>query len=200
VERSRRLAAAALKAQPEFVLMGDSITQRWEQNGEEAWKTSIAPFKAANFGIDGDGTEHLLWRIRNSGLGTGFKPRLVALLIGVNNIGMDMMPNDVVLGLGACVKAIRAQSPGSKVLILGVFPAAQSGDDGVRETIRAVNRGYASLADGKTVLFADIGGAFLEKDGSISESVMDDFLHLTPKGYGLYAKALAPVLQKALAE
>ncbi len=197
-ERHRALVAAAAKAQPEFLLMGDSITQRWEQNGREAWAQGLATMKAANFGIDGDGTEHLLWRIQNSGLGTRFKPKLVGLLIGINNIGSGSLPNDAILGLAACVKAVRAQSPDSKVLILGVFPAAQSGEDGVRKTIKTVNKGYAALADDRSVFYADIGASFLEKDGSISETVMDDFLHLTPKGYGLYAKAITPMLQQLL--
>jgi lysophospholipase L1-like esterase len=197
-ERSQALAEAAARAQPEFLLMGDSITQRWEQNGQAAWAKEIAPFKSANFGIDGDGTEHLLWRIRHSGLGTRFKPRLVALLIGVNNLGADVQPNDVILGLAACVKAVRQQSPESKVLILGVFPAAQSADDGVRAAIRAVNAGYAALADNQKVFFADIGPSFLEQDGSLSKTIMEDFLHLTPKGYGLYAGKLAPILTSLL--
>lgn len=196
--RARLLEAAAVKAQPAFMIMGDSITQRWEQNGKEAWEKSLAPLKACNFGIDGDGTEHLLWRIRHSGLGQRYKPRVVALLIGVNNIGAGFLPNDVILGLAACVKAVRTQSPETKVLILGVFPTAQSGDDGVRATIREVNKGYAALADRQSVFFADLGGAFLEPDASISPAVMDDFLHLTPKGYGLYAKELVPLVQNLL--
>jgi lysophospholipase L1-like esterase len=197
--RHRELCARAAKAQPKVVILGDSITQRWEQNGREAWSQSVAPLQAANFGIDGDGTEHLLWRIRNSGLGQAFQPKLAVLLIGVNNIGAGCMPNDVALGAAACVSAVRQQSPGTRVLLLGVFPMAQSGDDGVRKTIREVNAGYAALADGRQVFFSDIGGAFLEKDASIAPAVMDDFLHLTPKGYGIYAKEIAPVLRKLLA-
>jgi len=200
LERNKGLVESAVRAQPDVLIMGDSITQRWEQNGKEAWEKNLAPLKAANFGIDGDGAEHLLWRIQQSGLGQRFKPRVVALLIGVNNIGAGIQPNDVILGLQACVKAVRTQSPNSKILILGVFPAAQSGGDGVRATIREVNKGYAALADHQKIFFADIGAVFLEKDGSISEAIMGDFLHLTPKGYGLYAKELTPVLQKLLAK
>ena len=199
-ERDRGLVEAAAKAQPEFLIVGDSITQRWEQNGKEAWEKSVAPLKAANFGIDGDGTEHVLWRIRNSGLGQRFSPRVVALLIGVNNIGEGFLPNDVILGVAACVKALREQVPSAKILIIGVFPTAQSGSDGVRETIREVNQGYALLADNQTVFFADFGVAFLEQDGAISETVMDDFLHLTPKGYARYAKELTPAVQRLLAK
>ena len=198
-ERNRALAAAAVKMQPELIVMGDSITQRWEQNGKAAWEKCILPFNAGNFGIDGDGTEHLLWRIRSSGLGKLFSPQLVALLIGVNNIGGGYLPNDVILGLTSCVQAIRAQSPSTKILIIGIFPAAKSGSDDVRETIRSVNKGYAALADNRQVFFTDIGGAFLEKDGSISETVMEDYLHLTPKGYSIYAKEIKPVIQKLLA-
>lgn len=197
--RNRELVERAVQAQPDFMILGDSITQRWEQDGREAWAKSIAPLKAANFGIDGDGTEHLLWRIQNSGLGKRFTPKAVAVLIGVNNIGRGCLPNDVILGLAACVKAIRSQSPATKVLVLGVFPAGQSGGDDVRGTIRAINKGYAALADNRQVFYADVGGAFLEKDGAISPAIMADFLHLTPKGYGIYAREVEPAIRKVLA-
>ncbi len=195
--RHKLLVARAAKAKPEFMIMGDSITQRWEESGAEAWKRNLAPLKAANFGIDGDGTEHLLWRIRNSGLGKEFSPRLIALLIGVNNTASGMPAHEIVDGLAACVKEIKSRSPSSKILIIGLFPNGQNPSED-RELIKKINHGYGGLADSKTVFFADIGDAFLEKDGKISATIMADFLHLTPKGYGIYAERITPVVKELL--
>ncbi len=197
--RNRATVTKAVASKPDFVIMGDSITQRWEQNGADAWKRSIAPFKAVNMGIDGDGTEHLLWRIRNCGIGKAFTPRLVALLIGVNNLGAGNPPHEIAAGMAACVKELRSLSPSTKILIIGVFPMGERPDDD-RELIKELNASYAAMADSKSVFFADIGAAFLEKDGSISKKTMDDFLHLTPKGYETYAKEISPVIKSLLAK
>jgi N-acetylglucosamine-6-sulfatase len=39
-----------------------------------------------------------------------------------------------------------------------------------------------------------IGDRFLNDDGSISPEVMPDYLHLSPKGYEIWADALRPRL------
>jgi beta-glucosidase len=39
---------------------------------------------------------------------------------------------------------------------------------------------------------------FLEKDGSITMDVMRDLLHLSPKGYEMWANAMEPYLKAFL--
>ena len=64
-----------------------------------------------------------------------------------------------------------------------------------REKIAQVNASIATLDDGgKTVRYLDIGEKFLAPDGTISKEIMHDFLHLTSKGYGIWADAVAPVI------
>src|SRR5262249_1763841 len=70
----------------ELLFLGDSITQGWNDN--EAWKRHYGPRKAANFGIGGDRTEHVLWRLENGTI-DGLSPRAVVLMIGTNNIGSN---------------------------------------------------------------------------------------------------------------
>ena len=48
--------------------------------------------------------------------------------------------------------------------------------------------------------FLDIRKAFLNADGSISPEIMPDYLHLTAKGYRLWADAMEPTLWKLLDE
>ena len=47
-----------------LLFLGDSITQGWQDN--EVWKRYYGPRNAANFGIGGDRTQHVLWRIRTA--------------------------------------------------------------------------------------------------------------------------------------
>ena len=56
-----------------LVFLGDSITAGWKGRGKEVWAKHWAPLKAANFGIGGDRTEHILWRLQNGNY-DGLKP------------------------------------------------------------------------------------------------------------------------------
>jgi len=75
----------AKKGEAQVVFLGDSITAGW--NGQKAlFEKEYAQYKAANFGIGGDRTQHVLWRVEN-GEFEGLKPKVVVLMIGTNNPG-----------------------------------------------------------------------------------------------------------------
>ena len=41
---------------------------------------------------------------------------------------------------------------------------------------------------------------YIRADGTIAKEIMPDFLHLTPKGYEIWAKAIEPTLSKLMGE
>ena len=45
------------------LFIGDSIVDGWRNTGLAVWNKYYAPRRAANFGIDGDRTQHVLWRM-----------------------------------------------------------------------------------------------------------------------------------------
>src|SRR5262249_30687714 len=65
------------------VFLGDSITHFWEGPGAEAW-AGLRHLRPVNFGISGDQTGHLLWRITTGGELDGLRPAVAVLLIGTN--------------------------------------------------------------------------------------------------------------------
>jgi len=69
--------------------------------------------------------------------------------------------------------------------------------DTLAEAWAAANGGADIWAD-KTVKFLDIGDKFMEKDGTISKDVMYDALHLTEKGYQIWADAISPKLAELM--
>src|SRR5262249_46633103 len=71
----------------DLLFLGDSITQGWEGAGKEVWKEHFEPLRAANFGIGGDQTQHVLWRITTGTELEGIKPKAAVLMIGTNNLG-----------------------------------------------------------------------------------------------------------------
>jgi lysophospholipase L1-like esterase len=101
------------------------------------------------------------------------------------------------------VKEIQKRSPKTRVLLLAIFPRATGKDPAAREAqsakLVAVNARIAKLDDGgKQVKFMDIGQKFKAEDGSIPKEIMPDQLHLSPKGYRIWADAVTPALEELL--
>lgn len=153
-----------------------------------------------NFGIGGDRTQQVLWRMENGEL-DGYYPKLIVIAIGINNTwdpAPGSTPKEVAKGLEAILKTARKKQPNSKILIIGVLPSGERPDDGLRKRIREINSTYEKLADGKTVRFFDFGEKLLEPDGTLSKETAPDFLHLSTKGYEIYTESLVPVLEEML--
>src|SRR5262249_4224884 len=152
------------------------------------FEKDFVPMKAANFGIGGDRTQHVLWRLQHGEL-DGIQPKVIMLMIGTNNSGSNTAA-EIADGIKAIVAEIHKRSPKPKVLLLGVFPRGEKPNP-AREKLKEVNQIIAKLDDGgKTVKYLDIGDKFMQPDGTISKDIMYDFLHLTEKGYGLWADAV----------
>ncbi len=193
---NREVRLAGRKAQLNIV--GDSITEGWRLDGKAVWPRRYARRHALNLGLGGDQTGHLLWRLGHGNL-TGLSPRLAVVLIGVNNaFSRAHSARDIAAGIGAVVRKLRSQLPRTQVLVLGVFPCGQTSKGRLRGKVTAINTLAAKLADGKRVHYLDIGERFLQKNGSISQEVMYDYLHLTERGYRIWARALEPSLRRLM--
>ncbi|EDY85209.1 GDSL-like lipase/acylhydrolase, putative [Verrucomicrobiia bacterium DG1235] len=185
----------AAKGEAQLLFVGDSITQGYQW--APSWEREIAKYNPANFGIGGDKTENLLWRIQNGSTGK-LDPKLVVMLIGVNNFGHNNdSPQAVFSGVKANLAQLQTSFPKAKILILGVFPYDENADSPNRARVTLVNEMIATLAeDGVQVL--DIGNTFLQEDGSISKDVMGDFLHPSADGYELMTEAILPKIQETM--
>lgn len=188
--------AIAKQGKTELLFLGDSITAGWK--GQKAiWEKAFGAYKPANFGIGGDRTQHVQWRIENGEL-DGIKPKAAVLMIGTNNSGSDPAEG-IAKGITKIVETIRAKSPTTKILLLAVFPRGEKpANNPGREKLKQVNSIISKLDDGKHVFFLDIGAKFLEPDGSLTKEIMPDFLHLSQKGYQIWADAISPKLAELM--
>ncbi len=196
-ERHERFLDRAKKGQIDVLFLGDSITQGWEGNGKEVWKDRFEPLNAANFGIGGDQTQHVLWRLQEGKELQGISPKAVVLMIGTNNMATNSA-TQIAEGVTAIVHELRQQLPQTKILLLGIFPRAAKPTDLLRPKIRETNEQIAKLDDGMNVRYLDIGAKFLSPDGSLSREIMPDSLHLSAKGYTIWADAIQSSLQEML--
>ncbi|WP_165222699.1 platelet-activating factor acetylhydrolase IB subunit [Aquisphaera insulae] len=195
LKRHESFLKRAREGKIDLLFLGDSITQGWDHN--ETWQRFYGPRHAANFGIGGDRTEHVLWRLAHGEVDV-IRPKVVVLMIGTNNTGGESA-EAIAEGVAAIVKDLRKRLPEAKVLLLGVFPRAEKSQP-VRGKIAAINERIAKLDDGKSVFYLDIGKSFLEPDGTLTREVMPDLLHLSARGYRIWADAMEPTLWTLLDE
>ncbi len=121
-------------------------------------------------------------------------------MIGTNNSGGNAYTGQQIgEGIVEVVKTIQQKSPKTKVLILAIFPRGEKPNP-QREKNAEASAVAAKLADNKQVFFLDIGPKFLTDDGTLSKDIMPDLLHLSPKGYQIWADAIEPKLKELLGE
>lgn len=179
----------------DVIFIGDSITQGWEGLGKANWEKHYAKRNAVNLGISGDRTQHVLWRLNNGNL-KRIKPKLAVIMIGTNNLG-NSPEADIEKGIGGIVKTLRTKLLKTKILLLAIFPREEKPGE-LRAKLERINQQIAKLDDGKHVFYLDIGPKFTQPDGSLSKEIMPDFLHLSEKGYEIWAQAIEPKVAELL--
>lgn len=202
MKRHESFNVISKKGEAQLVFLGDSITQGWEKNGKDVWAKTWEPLKAANFGIGGDRTEHVIWRLQNGNF-DGIKPKLVVLMIGTNNTGHQGRPaaehggvayassaEQTAEGVKMILDILNKKLPETKVLLLGIFPRGATKDDAMRKQNIATNNLVSGFADNKRVFYMDIGNIFLKPDGTLPKEIMPDLLHLNATGYQMWADAI----------
>ena len=208
-KRHETFVGIAKRGNVDLLFLGDSITDAWggeghgTNGGNKIFTSKFVPMKAANFGIGGDRTQHVIWRLQNGEL-NGIKPKVVQLMIGTNNSnGTDNTAEEIADGVKGIIQEIKKISPSTKVLLLAVFPRNTGKDDAAKkiqkDKIDKVNSIISKLDDGgKSVKFLDIGSKFKDASGALPKELMPDQLHLSEKGYEIWANAVEGVITSML--
>ena len=190
--------ARAKKGNVALLFIGDSITAGWAGAGKAVWKKQYDPRHAMNAGIGGDRTQHILWRLDHGNI-DGLSPKLAVLMIGTNNFGSNSA-EDIALGIRAIVAKLRTKLPQTKVLVLGVFPRGEKPADPLRTKNLAVNALIKDIGDGSMISYLEINDKLINADGTQNRENMPDLVHLSPKGYQIWADAIEAKLVELLGE
>jgi lysophospholipase L1-like esterase len=183
----------------DLLFLGDSITEGWAGRGKDVWKKHYADKygHVANFGISGDRTQHVLWRIDHGEL-DNIHPKVIVLMIGTNNAAWNP-PAQIANAVKKIVEEAREKT-GAKILLLSVFPRGATPDDKLRKVNEQVNEQIKKLDDGKNVRYFELWNQFLDKDGNLTKEIMPDRLHPNQKGYEIWADAMDPLLAEMMGQ
>lgn len=195
-----RSVARVRQGQVDLLMIGDSITQGWGDEGRQVWDRYYAHRRAVNLGFNGDRTEQVLWRLQHGEL-DGIHPKVAVVMIGTNNSGTrNDPPEETAAGVQAIVTLIRTKLPEMKILLLGIFPRGATAIDALRILNEAINERLRAFADGRQLFYADLGHLFLEHDGRLKRDLMPDLLHLNEQGYRVWAEGMEAQLKELLGE
>ena len=180
----------------DIVMVGDSITHRWEREGgegRELFAKLKETYRVLNLGYGADRTSHAIWRLSNGEL-EGYRAKLFQVMIGTNNRDRD--PGETAEGIRRVVELIRERHPEAKIALLPIFPRGAKADDERRVFNEKVNAVIKGLADGETVVWCDFNAKFFNAEGMLTKEVMNDLLHPNEKGYQIWLDAMLPVFRK----
>jgi lysophospholipase L1-like esterase len=204
VQRHEGFVKIAQQRGVDLLFLGDSITDFWATRGKAVWDANYGAMHAANFGISADRTQHVLWRL-DHGEVDGISPKVVVLLIGTNNTGVETngsprnTTEEAIEGVKLVVQTLRTKLLKSKIILLAVFPRADpKGPPSGSSQIKDLNAAIARLDDGKFVRFLDIGPKLLAPDGTVTKEIMPDLLHPNAKGYEIWAAAMKEKLAEMM--
>jgi len=199
----QQLLAKAKSGGIDVYFLGDSITRRWGALDYPEflahWNRSFHGWNAGNFGWGADRTENILWRLENGEL-DGAQPKVIVILAGTNNVGLEPGDEarvaDVTRGLSAIVAACRRKAPSATTILTAIFPRSDS--PAVMPTIDRINAKLAMMADGKRVRFLDVNPQLADAKGVLFEGMTVDGLHPGMKGYDVWVAGLKPILTELL--
>jgi lysophospholipase L1-like esterase len=204
-----QLVEKARKGGIDIYFEGDSITRRWGASDASCqkflanWTTNFFGWNAGNFGWGGDNLQNILWRLAHGEL-DGVNPKVIVLLAGTNNLGRrpppggdEAMVQEVVRGIGAILDLLHAKAPGAVIILTGITPR-NDGGTAIVATINRINARLATFAAGKRIRYLDINDQLADPNGKLVDGMTVDRLHLSVRGYQIWADALKPVFRELL--
>lgn len=187
-----RYAAQARAGGIDAIFLGDSIVEYFAVRAPEVWMPFVQRYgNVANFGISGDRTQFVLWRVQHGEL-DGSDARAVVIEIGTNNLAVTT-PAQVVRGIVAVGDAVRARVPNAAVLVCGLFPRGD-GVDPLRAKAAEVNALLAPAAAERGWTYVAPPSGFVDQSGALDRTLLPDGLHPSAAGYVRWATALRPSL------
>ena len=161
------------------LLVGDSITEAW------LWHSDLLPGSVANHAVGWDVLSGGISRLPTSAADA---PDRIFVMMGTNDISAGRTDAQIRADFDAYLTGLKAQHPKAQLIAQSILPRELS----LAARINGLNTEYAKIAAKHGATFVDLTPIFAAPDGTLREDVTEDDLHLTEKGYALWADAIAP--------
>jgi lysophospholipase L1-like esterase len=206
-----------------LAFLGDSVTQGWgavggrqvNSIGASSWKSpehNFGKYGALNFGIAGDQTQNIIYRVENGEL-DNLNPGLIVLMIGTNNlfaptgnpgfpaadyVGPAHTAEEVADGVLATVQAIREHAPNANILTLSTLRGLNNADPDriAANAANALVKQAFDLDTNPKLHYLDFANLFRNANGTINANMNGDGVHFTAAGYEAWADAIQPFVNQ----
>jgi len=182
------------REQYDFVLYGDSITMIAADKHMDVWNKYFGQngMKSAPLGVGGDTVQNLSWRVALGKERFAVPPKVIGLLIGINNLGRDNT-DPVVFMDTFLLPYLKAVYPTSRFILIGLLPNTVGGN---KNQLRMIANGkYQGLVKKYGMRYVDISKGLVPTD----KTQFFDGIHPTGHGYDIMYKNLKPYVMTALA-
>lgn len=215
------------KEKIKVVFFGDSKTYGWTTEGKDVWHRYYDKRGAFNYGIRGDSTRQILWRLEHKEL-DGLNPHLLVFMIGGNNfkdnynrgnanclclcigfryhfvlmsfLSFEGTDEEIVKALIIIIDKLRLMLPKTKLVFVAQLPRESSTTARAKDVNHLLKVHFDKATD-KMVTFADFYKNYLNSGGSQNTKLyVADKIHLNKEGYELLAQLLEPTIKKDLNE
>ena len=173
-----------------LAFIGDSMMERWLNTGKNFWTKSFA--ECVNFGVGGDGVEHLLYRMTNNSEFKGILDIItvdkIIFMIGTNNLE-KRTTNEILEGIVNIIKLIFTKQPNVEIVVYGLLDRTDISLEKIAE-LNAKLENFINKLNNPKLTYRFFGEKVNHED-----KYFDDNVHLSQLGYEMWYNDLKELLK-----
>lgn len=174
----------------DIIFLGNSIT-----DGSE-WSELFNDLKVKNRGISGDNTIGIINRLDEV---VNRNPAKVFLMIGVNDLAMNISPDSIIKNILFITGYIHQSTASTQLFIQSILPVNDAFGKFKTHTnkemqVKIINDSLKINAHKYHFTFIDLYPSFCDKNEKLNPSLTNDGLHLKGEGYLLWKKLIYPYM------
>jgi lysophospholipase L1-like esterase len=179
---------AHFPARGTIVFAGSSSIARWETLDKD-----FAGIPVLNRGIGGYTLHESVQSFDR--LVLPYKPPLIVLYSGENDLAEGRTPNDVFQDFQAFVTLVHAKLPATRVVYVSIKPSILRW--ALTDSIRAANRRIRDyVRKDKKLQYVDVFTPMIDGSGQVRHELFgEDGLHMNASGYAIWRRLIRPTLR-----
>jgi lysophospholipase L1-like esterase len=164
-----------------IIFIGDSLIEFYD------WAERFPGYEVHNMGRSGETVEGLLSRMKRESASWP-EADYVFIMSGANNLAMK--ETGFIAEYREIIKRFQKMLPEAKIFIHSVLPTLLPWT--TTESVKYLNGYLTKLAVETRATYLDIHSLFME--AGVRECLLEDGVHVSPRGYEIWSKAVEEVL------